>query len=72
MTRSFTVLFRSGGTHNFRWHQALAVFPTFEAADVLRAEIERAGRRAVVQDVALLAAEGLPTTYECACWGCNK
>lgn len=62
MMKSYTVIFRTGGTENFRWNKALPV-ATIEEARTQRDAIERGGRPALIHDTARLNLLGLPETY---------
>ena len=63
MAKTFTVVYRVGGTENFKWCKALPVW-TREEAIRIKAEVERGGRPAMVFDTKLLDAVGLPETYD--------
>lgn len=58
----FCVVYRMGGTDNFRWQRSLAM--SRSEAEQARAEIERGGRKAMVVNYAQSMAIGLPDTYE--------
>jgi hypothetical protein len=62
--QTFTIAYRSGGTSNCVWTRVLEVYPTREAAQVLVAEIERGGRKALIYKTALLDSIGLPQGWE--------
>jgi hypothetical protein len=61
---TFSVAYRSGGTSNATWTRVLEVYPTREAAQVIVAEIERGGRKALIYKTASLDAIGLPQGWE--------
>ena len=63
MSKTFTVVYRVGGTENFKWCKALPV-ATREAAELQKAEVIRGGRPAMVFDTERLEAVGLPETYD--------
>ena len=58
----FCVVYRVGGTDNFRWQRTLAMTEA-EAVEAKR-DIERGGRRAMVARYSQSVAIGLPETYE--------
>ena len=63
MNKSFSVIFRTGGTDNFKWNLVGDVF-TRETASAKVAELERMGYRAMAHDAAMLASIGMPESYE--------
>jgi len=58
----YCVVYRTGGTDNFRWHRTLAM--TLAEAQQAREEVERGGRKAMVVNYAQSMTIGLPDTYE--------
>lgn len=63
MHDTFTVIYRTGGTMNARWHRCASV-ATHEEARKMQDEIKRGGRKALIHNTRLLDAIGLPTGYE--------
>ena len=63
MSGRYSVIFRTGGTDNFKWNLVGDVF-TRETATVKVAELERIGYRAMAHDAKLLASIGMPESYE--------
>lgn len=64
MSKSFSVIFRAGGTDNFKWNLVGERFATSEAAAAKKADLERMGYPSLVHDAAMLASIGMPETYE--------
>lgn len=62
MIETFTVIYRTGGTINARWHRCATV-ATIEEAARMRDEIKRGGRKALIHKTHLLDAIGLPQGY---------
>lgn len=58
----FFVVFRTGGTVNFKWHRSLAM-PRAEAEAALAAT-QRAGHKAHIVERDSSLAIGLPETFE--------
>ena len=63
MSKSFSVIFRTGGTDNFKWNLVGERFATKESAVSKKAELERMGYPSLVHDADMLAAIGMPETY---------
>lgn len=64
MATIYCVVYRTGGTENFRWHRTLATLNQQQAIQ-LRANLLRAGYKALApQDYKRSMAVGLPETYE--------
>lgn len=61
--KSYTVIYRTGGTVNFEWKKCQ---PTADraAAYAMRNDIEKMGYKALVHDTNQLEIIGLPSTYE--------
>ena len=75
--RSWVVVFRTGGTENFKWSRTLGL-SSRESAEKVAEECRRAGYPAHVEDYRMSMSIGLPETYtyqersnesECACGG---
>lgn len=60
--KTFCVIYRTGGTANFKWHRSMAV-GSMEAAAAILAEVQKGGRTAFVADHAKSLAIRLPETY---------
>lgn len=61
---SYAVIFRMGGTENYRW-QATIGYPTIMEADAAQAEITRGGRAAMTVHSSFATEEILASlTYE--------
>lgn len=58
----YCVVYRTGGTANFKWHRSLAM--TREEADSSKKELERMGYRAMVVSHLLSISIGLPDTFD--------
>jgi hypothetical protein len=61
MSETYTVIYRTGGTENFRWLKTLPM--QRHEALAAKAEIERGGRAARMHKTSLLESIGLPETY---------
>jgi hypothetical protein len=61
-TKQFAVIYRTGGTENYRWHRVLATFTRDEAATKAE-DLARMGYPALVHNAARLDAIGLPDTF---------
>jgi hypothetical protein len=59
--KNFAVIYRTGGTENFKWVRVLDVFTREEAA-TKKAELERMGYPSLVHDAKKLESIGLPET----------
>lgn len=60
--KTWTVIYRTGGTDNFQWHKALPVLSR-EEADTQKAVLTRQGYIALIHRTDLLEAIGLPDTF---------
>ena len=60
--KAYCVVYRTGGTLNFKWHRTAAT--NFENAKQWVLDIERQGYKALMVDHALSVSIGLPETYE--------
>jgi hypothetical protein len=60
--KQYVVIYRTGGTENFRWNRVLDAFTREEAATTAD-ELGRMGYPALVHIVARLDAIGLPDTF---------
>jgi hypothetical protein len=60
--KQFAVIYRTGGTANFRWNRVLDLFTREEAAAKV-AELGRMGYPALVHDAKRLDAVGMPETF---------
>jgi len=60
---SYTVIYRTGGTENFKWHKCVPVGSHADAEEQ-KQEIERMGYKAIVHKTAEIESIGLPETYE--------
>lgn len=61
-TKQFAVIYRTGGTENYRWHRVLDTFTRDEAATKAD-ELARMGYPALVHNAGRLTAIGLPDTF---------
>lgn len=64
MTNTYTIIYRTGGTANFRWHRVLERYATRHAASPVQDELERAGYLTRCHVTRQLDAIGLPETFE--------
>lgn len=60
---TYTVIYRTGGTENFRWLKALPVATKVEAQE-LAISVRSYGRVAIVHRTDLLDAIGMPETFD--------
>lgn len=63
MAKMYCVVFRTGGTENFRWQRTLALHLR-ETAEQTAEACRRAGHPAYVEDWHLSLSIGLPDTFE--------
>lgn len=63
MEESFTVIYRTGGTKNFKWKEVLPV-ATKKEAEKKKKELERMGYKSIIHKTKELRSIGLPDTYE--------
>ena len=63
VNRQWVVIFRTGGTENFKWSRTLGL-SSKEAAEQVAAECRRAGYPAHVEDLLMSMSIGLPSTFE--------
>jgi hypothetical protein len=61
--KTFTVIYRTGGTENFAWHKILELYPTYEAAKVKADYEEHRGYPCLIFDTHQLDVIGMPETY---------
>ena len=61
-TTQYAVIYRTGGTENFKWVRVLGSF-TRDAAFAQKDELERMGYKSLVHQAAQLDAIGLPDTF---------
>lgn len=64
MTKTYSVVYRTGGTLQCTWRRVFTVFTSESDALAQAAQIERAGYRAVVHETAHLNSIGLPIGWE--------
>lgn len=57
------VIYRTGGTENFKWNAVAGTFTSSRHADQEAQEIRRMGYKAITITVAEFEANGLPKTY---------
>lgn len=57
---SFTVIYQTGGTDNYRWNKTGIVVPTIEEANAKAVELERAGYPCYVKRVWEVENIGMP------------
>lgn len=61
--KKYAVIYRTGGSANWKWHRVLDVYATRSQAEAKADEIEHMGYTALVHDAARLDAIGMPETY---------
>lgn len=64
MTNTLTVIYRTGGTENFQWHQVGKLYNSRLLACDKADELVRMGYSARVHDADKIKAIGLPETFE--------
>ena len=60
--RTYCVIYRTGGTENYKWQRSLAVEDRAKA-QILQAVCEKAGYEAMIEDYQLSLSVGLPENY---------
>jgi hypothetical protein len=60
MAKSYTVIYKTGGTECYQWHKIYTSFATVESAIEKRKELERMGYESLIHDTMLLNAIGMP------------
>jgi hypothetical protein len=60
--KQYVIVYRMGGTRNFRWQRSLSL-DSYDAAIEKRNDVERMGYPAHVVDLGLSMAFGLPDTF---------
>ena len=63
MRQSYSVIYRDGGTINFKWHRVGGTYDNSQEADNKAAEIERMGYKTYVYKTQELDKIGMPETY---------
>jgi hypothetical protein len=61
--KTYTVIYRDGGTLNFQWHRVLELYTDYTQASYKAIEIERMGYKSLVFNTKALNNIGLPTSY---------
>ena len=61
--KTYTVIYRTGGTENAQWHKSAAV-ETMAQAIERKQEIERGGRKAIIHETARLESIGMPVGWD--------
>jgi hypothetical protein len=61
--KTFTVIYRTGGTENFKWNRVLALFENGQDAVAKKGELEKMGYPSLIHDTHLLDAVGMPETF---------
>lgn len=61
--KTYSVIYRTGGTENFKWHRVAENYRSIEQAIEKRISLEKAGYPSFIHDANLLTAIGLPETY---------
>ena len=64
MPREYQVIYRTGGTDNFKWHIVGEIYRSSLLAYDKRNELVKMGYRAIVHDADRLSVIGLPETFE--------
>lgn len=62
--QTFTVIYRTGGTENFKWNRVGERYPDRASAKESAAGLERMGYPSLVHDTKLLDAIGLPESFD--------
>jgi len=61
--QTYTVIYRTGGTENFKWNRVGERYPDRSSAQKSADGLERMGYPSLVHDTKLLDAIGLPETF---------
>ena len=76
---TFAVIYRTGGTENFKWNHVGERYPDRESAIKSAEDLSRMGYPALVHDAKLLDSIGLPETFDASdnvnwseCFPANK
>ena len=62
--QTFTVIYRTGGTENFKWNRVGERYPDRASAKESAASLERMGYPSLVHDTKLLDSIGLPESFD--------
>lgn len=62
--KTFTVIYRTGGTENFKWNRVGERYTSKTAALDSAAELAKMGYPSLVHDAKLLDSIGLPETFD--------
>lgn len=61
--KTYTVIYRTGGTENFKWHKTVE-YQSYQSAASSMQDIVKGGRIAMIFDTSLLSSIGLPETFD--------
>lgn len=61
--KTYTVIYRTGGTDNFKWHKVYERYINRDDARAKQADLNAAGYPALVHDTQLLDSVGMPETF---------
>ena len=64
--KTFTVIYRTGGTENFKWNRVGERYSDRTSAEESADGLERMGYPSLVHDTKLLDSIGLPETFDAA------
>ena len=77
--KAFAVIYRTGGTENFKWNRVGERYPDRQSAIKSTEELSKMGYPALVHDAKLLDSIGLPETFDASdnvnwseCFPANK
>lgn len=60
---TLTVIYRTGGTENFKWHKVFTLFPKPDAAIETAEQIRKMGYPTMIFETKKLESIGMPETY---------
>jgi hypothetical protein len=63
MKKTYTVIYRTGGTDNFKWNKVTDTFTDYNDATIKAATIEKMGYKTIIHDTEKINNIGLPETY---------
>ncbi len=58
--KTYTVIYRTGGTQNFEWHRVFTVFSDKSQAQAKQQELAAMGYPALIHDTKMLESVGMP------------
>lgn len=62
--KTYSIIYRTGGTDNFKWHRVGERYTTPTLAYAKQSELEKMGYPSLVHDTEMIESIGLPDTYQ--------